>query len=172
MRRLAPLVLLLPLALAACGGGGSTASSSTSAPASDPTSASPSPSSTALDCTLTRTAMGDFSTAVEDLARGLGANDSMSAVAASDAMLYALDQLLPAVTAAGTAGAGFAAEAWAVASLVKTTAAAGTSIRDVAPKIAEAFKSTEYVDGAAAVRTAVDAKCPSASASSSPSSSP
>lgn len=112
--------------------------------------------------------MGDYSTAVQDLARSLEANDSMSAVAASDAMLYALDQLMPAVTGAGGSAAGFAAQAWVVASLVKSTAAGGSPIRDAAPRIAEAFKATSYVDGAAALRGYVDAGCPASSPSTSP----
>ena len=142
---------LIALLLTACSGG-STAPSSSSAPA-------PSSSSASGDCAAARTAISDYTTAVQDLAVSVQANDSMSAVAAADGMLYALDQLMPAVKAVGDPGAAFAAQAWAVASLVKTSAANGSPVEQDLPRITEAFKADDYRTGAQAIESYVAGGC-------------
>ena len=153
MRTLA--VCCAALLLAACSGGEQ----------ADPSTATASPSASAtVDCVLAKTAIGDYRTAVEDLAVSVQANDSMSSVAAADAMLYALDQLMPAVEATGDPGLAFASQAWAVASLVKTTAANGTSLQQVVPRLTQAFQDDGYRSGAAAIEAFVTDGCPTASA--------
>ena len=143
---------LLALTLTACSGGGSAVSSSSSAPA-------PSSASASGDCAAASTAISDYKTAVQDLAVSVQANDSMSAIAAADGMLYALDQLMPTVKAVGDPGAAFAAQAWAVASLVKTSAANGSPVKQDLPRIAEAFKGNDYRAGAEAIESYVAGGC-------------
>ena len=145
---------LLTVLLTACSGGGT----------SDPSTVPASPSASAsVDCALARTAIDDYRTAVADLATSVQANDSMSSVAAADAMLYALDQLMPVVQAAGDSGLAFASQAWAAASLVKTTAANGTPLEQTIPRLTEAFQDQGYRSGADAVEAYVADGCPTAS---------
>ena len=164
MRRLVVVLVALPLALTACGGGSATPSVS---PTPTSSSAAPSPTSTDLDCTAVLTAISDYETGVANLAVSLKANDSMSAVAAADAMLYAVSQMMPMLTAAPDAVQGFAARAWAVAALVKSTVAAGTPVNQASAQVAKAFNEPEYVDGAKAIQDYVVKVCPSASPSAS-----
>lgn len=143
---------LLTLLVSGCSSGGAAAPSTSAAPTT-------SSASVAGDCDLARTAISDYSTAVGDLAVSVKTNDSMSAVAAADGMLYALDQLMPAVKAVGDPGAAFAAQAWAVASLVKTSAANGSPVEGNLPRITEAFKAEDYRAGAAAIESYVAGGC-------------
>lgn len=153
MRRSAWAVgaVVVAMVLAACSGGAS-------APDAAPSSAA----SGDLDCTLSLNAMGDYGTAVVDLATSVQANDSMSAVAAADAMLYAIGQLMPAIEGAGEPAQEFAAHAWAVAALVKSAAAKGTSMQATLPKITEAFGDPAFDVGGEALQDFVDSRCPSA----------
>ena len=103
--------------------------------------------------------MADYGTAVADLARSVEANDSMAAIAASDAMLYAIDQLMPVVNAVGDPGRAFAAKAWAVATLVKGGVANGTTMQDLLPQLTEAFRDPAFSTGGGAIESYVDQRC-------------
>ncbi|MFM8240710.1 MAG: hypothetical protein ACKOAW_10390 [Actinomycetota bacterium] len=139
----------LAIALCACSG---TADNSVAEPTADATDG--------IDCAITLNAMGDYGTAVLDLAASLQANDSMSAIAAADAMLYAIGQLMPTIQAVGEPAEEFAAHAWAVAALVKSSAANGTSMQEALPKITEAFKDPAFDTGGDALQGYVDTRCP------------
>ena len=147
------------LLVAGCAAGpvaDSTASTAASAPSDGIT-----PANSRLDCTATRTAMSDYATAVMDLAVSVQADDGMSAVAASDAILYAIDQLLPTLQSAPESTAAFGATGWAVASMVKTAVSKGTSVRDLAPQITEAYSDPDFMSASDAIEEYVDAQCPS-----------
>ena len=137
------------MVLTACSGGDGASTAATT----------PVPSG-AFDCTLSLNAMGDYGTAVVDLATSVQANDSMSAVAAADAMLYAIGQLMPAIEGAGEPAQEFAAHAWAVAALVKSAAAKGTSMQATLPKITEAYSDPAFDVGGDALQEFVDSRCP------------
>lgn len=139
----------LAIALCACSG---TADNSVAEPTADATDG--------IDCAVTLNAMGDYGTAVLDLAASVQANDSMSAIAAADAMLYAIGQLMPTIQAVGEPAEEFAAHAWAVAALVKSSAANGTSMQEALPKITEAFKDPAFDTGGDALQGYVDTRCP------------
>ena len=104
--------------------------------------------------------MDDYGTGILDLAKSVDANDSMSAVAASDAMLYALDQLMPAIQQAGEPAQEFAAHAWAVAALVKGAVANGTTMQEALPQITAAFQDEAFETGGAVLQDFVEARCP------------
>lgn len=125
-----------------------------------PTPSSATPQVVTVDCGLAITAMSDYGTAVMDLATSVQANDSMSAVAAADAMGYAIDQLAPVINAAGVAAQGFATRAQAVAVLVKSAAAAGTPMQEALPAITEAFNDPAFDAGGEALQAYVDRGCP------------
>lgn len=145
---------LMAVLLAACSSGGT----------ADPSTAPASPSASAtVDCALAKTAIDDYRTAVADLATSVQAKDSMASVAAADAMLYALDQLMPVVQATGDSGLAFASQAWAAASLVKTTAANGTPLQETIPRLTEVFQDEGYRSGADAIEAYVADGCPTAS---------
>lgn len=153
-RLLIAALAVVSMAVSACG----------SSPDTSATTPEASPSaSAAVDCAITLNAMGDYGTAVLDLAASVQANDSMSAVAAADAMLYAIGQLMPTIEAVGEPAQEFAAHAWAVAALVKSSAANGTSMQEALPKITEAFKDPAFDVGGDAVQRYVDGTCPSPS---------
>ncbi|MFM7598760.1 MAG: hypothetical protein ACKO70_10400 [Actinomycetota bacterium] len=150
-RLLIAALAVVSMAVSACG----------SSPDTSATTPEASPSaSAAVDCAITLNAMGDYGTAVLDLAASVQANDSMSAIAAADAMLYAIDQLMPAIQAVGEPAEEFAAHAWAVAALVKSSAANGTSMQEALPKITEAFKDPAFDTGGDALQGYVDTRCP------------
>lgn len=147
------------LLLAACSSpAGSVSVPSVSAPSATLPSAS-APSATSVDCDLATNAMADYGTAVADLARSVEANDSMAAIAASDAMLYAIDQLMPVVNAVGDPGRAFAAKAWAVATLVKGGVANETTMQDLLPQLTEAFRDPAFSTGGGAIESYVDQRC-------------
>ncbi|MFM8772534.1 MAG: hypothetical protein ACKOFP_01610 [Actinomycetota bacterium] len=139
----------LAIALCACSG---SADSSVAEPTADATDG--------IDCAITLNAMGDYGTAVLDLAASVQANDSMSAIAAADAMLYAIGQLMPTIQAVGEPAEEFAAHAWAVAPRVKCAAANGPSLQEALPKITEAFKDPAFDTGGDALQGYVDTRCP------------
>ena len=155
------------LLLAACSSpAGSVSVPSVSAPSASvpsatfPSASTPSaPSVPSVDCDLVTNAMADYGTAVADLARSVEANDSMAAIAASDAMLYAIDQLMPVVNAVGDPGRAFAAKAWAVATLVKGGVANGTTMQDLLPQLTEAFRDPAFSTGGGAIESYVDQRC-------------
>ena len=137
---------------------GMTACSGADAASTGPTS-SAGPQVVTVDCSLALTAMGDYGTAVVDLAKSVQANDSMSAVAAADAMVYAIDQLTPVINAAGTSAQEFAARARSVAFFVKSAAADGTTMQEALPEITEAFNDPAFDDGGEALQDYVDRGC-------------
>ena len=160
LRRARYHVVVIAVVLGAAGCSGADAT-----PAS-PTTSAASPVVT-LECGLVLTAMGDYGTAVVDLARSVQANDAMSAVAAADGMLYAIDQLAPVINAAGVAAQGFGTRAQAVAVLVKTAAAEGTSMQEALPAITEAFNDPAFDSGGQALQDYVDRGCPTPAPSAS-----
>ncbi len=158
MRRRIASVLVVPLFLAACSAsGGAAESTGITGPAATPSSAGG-----AVECPTALNAMADYGTAIGDLARSVEANDAMAAVAASDAMLYAIDQLMPVINEVGEPARAFAAEAWAVATLVKGAVANGTTMRELLPQLTEAFRDPAFATGGSAIESYVDQRCGSA----------
>lgn len=147
--RRATAVAALAFALCACSGNTDRSVAEPTADATD-----------RIDCAITLNAMGEYGTAVLDLAASVQANDSMSAIAAADAMLYAIGQLMPTIEAVGEPAEEFAAHAWAVAALIKSSAANGTSMQETLPKITEAFKDPAFDTGGDALQDYVDTRCP------------
>ncbi len=124
--------------------------------------ASPSP---AIDCALAQTAMDDYSVALSDLATSLEAGDSMSAVAAADAMSYALDQLETSLPGIPEAGQGFLSASRAVALKVKQSAADSPQMTGLLGELTGAFADPAFADGGAAIDEYADRVCPKASSS-------
>lgn len=121
----------------------------------------------ALDCTGARTAMDDYSTALGNLATSIEAGDAMSAVAAADAMSYALDQLeasLPELPASGDA---FLGASRAVALQVKESAAQSPEMSGLLGQLTSAFADPAFADGGEAIDTYVAQECPEPGPSSS-----
>ncbi|MFM9134182.1 MAG: hypothetical protein ACKOT0_01885 [bacterium] len=150
------------LLVAACSGPAEPAGAGSAASPAASTSPAPASPAAPLDCGLATNAMADYGRAVSDLARSVEANDSMAAIAASDAMLYAIDQLMPVVNAVGDPGRAFAAKAWAVATLVKGGVANETTMQDLLPQLTEAFRDPAFSTGGGAIESYVDQRCASA----------
>jgi len=142
---------LLGIVLAAC----------TSTPDAAPASSS------GPDCTLARTAMDDYSVALQDLATSMEAGDAMSAIAAADGMSYALDQLQEALPGMPAEGATFVAASRAVAVKVKQAAADSPAMSGLLADLTSDFADPAFEQGGAAIDAYVDQACPPASPSAS-----
>lgn len=116
-----------------------------------------------LDCPGARTAMDDYSTALSDLATSIEAGDAMSAVAAADAMSYALDQLEASLPDLPASGDSFLSASRAVALTVKESAAQSPEMTGLLGQLTEAFADPAFADGGEAIDVYVDDVCPEAS---------
>lgn len=143
------MATVLVLALAACGASPDAVPASSSGP----------------DCALARTAMDDYSVALEDLATSMEAGDAMSAVAAADGMSYALDQLEQALPGMPAEGATFVAASRAVAVKVKQAAADSPAMPGLLADLTSDFADPAFEQGGAAIDAYVDQACPPASPS-------
>lgn len=147
------ILLAATLGIAGCSQGSTEQAASSGAPV--------------LDCALAQTAMDDYSIALRDLATSIEAGDAMSAVAAADAMSYALDQLeasLPEMPASGDA---FLDASRAVALQVKESAAQSPEMTGLLGELTTAFADPAFADGGEAIDTYVSEVCPEASPSGS-----
>lgn len=120
-----------------------------------------------VDCTLARTAMDDYSIALTDLATSLEAGDAMSAVAAADAMSYALDQLETALPGIPPGGDAFLEASRAVALKVKTSAAASSEMTGLVGELTQSFADPAFAEGGDTIDAYADEVCPEASPSAS-----
>jgi len=118
-----------------------------------------------VDCTLARTAMDDYSVALTDLATSLEAGDSMSAVAAADAMSYALDQLEGALPGIPAPGRGFLDASRAVALKVKQSAADSPAMSGLLGELTRSFEDPAFAEGGEAIDAYADEVCPEPSVS-------
>lgn len=142
------------LALAGCSSsGGSGATEGATSPSNAPT----------VDCALAQTAMDDYSVALTDLATSLEAGDAMSAIAAADAMSYALDQLESALPDVPAAGQGFLAASRAVALRVKQSAADSPQMPGLLAELTSSFSDPAFAEGGVAIDEYAGQVCPSAS---------
>ena len=129
--------------------------------------AAPEPSAT-TDCGLARVAMDDYSTALTDLATSLEAGDAMSAVAAADAMSYALDQLETALPELPATGEAFLGASRSVALQVKQAAADSPDMPGLVGELTQAFADPAFAEGGDAIDAYVDQECPGTSDSGAP----
>ena len=142
------------LVLSACGQAGGADADATSAPT--------------LDCTLARTAMDDYSIALTDLATSLEAGDPMSAVAAADAISYALDQLESALPSIPAEGQAFLAGSREVALSVKQSVAESPQMTGLLGELTSAFADPAFAAGGEAIDGYVNQQGPAPSESGTP----
>lgn len=115
--------------------------------------------------------MGDYSIALTDLATSLEAGDAMSAVAAADAMSYALDQLEQALPGIPAGGDAFLGASRAVALKVKQSAADSADMAGLVGELTQAFSDPAFAEGGDAIDAYADEICPESSSEPSPSTS-
>lgn len=109
--------------------------------------------------------MDDYSVALSDLATSLEAGDAMSAVAAADAMSYALDQLEGALPGIPAPGQGFLEASRAVALKVKQSAADSPEMSGLLGELTADFSDPAFAQGGDAIDAYADQACPEPSAS-------
>ena len=119
----------------------------------------------AVDCTAAQAAMDDYSVALGDLATSLEAGDSMSAIAAADAMSYALDQLESSLPGIPAAGQEFLTSSRSVVLRVKQSAADSPQMPGLLGELTAAFADPAFAEGGAAIDGYVAQVCPSESPS-------
>ena len=119
--------------------------------------------SSSVDCALAQTARDDYSVALADLATSLEAGDAMSAVAAADAMSYALDQLESSLPGIPDAGQDFLSASRAVAVQVKQSAADSPPLAGLLAELTSAFADPVFAEGGAAIDEYADGVCPAPS---------
>ena len=128
---------------------------------------SSSPAAPVLDCAAAQLAMDDYSVALSDLATSLEAGDAMSAVAAADAMSYALDQLEAALPDIPPAGEAFLSASRGVALQVKQSAADSPEMTGLLGELTAVFGDPAFAEGGSAIDEYVVQVCPQASPSAS-----
>lgn len=126
----------------------------------EPTAAS---SNSGPDCATTRAAMEGYSVALAELATSLEAGDAMSAVAAADAISYALEELEVALPGIPPEGRAFLAGSREVAVTVKQSAAQSPQMTGLIDQLTSAFADPAFAEGGQAIDAYADLVCPEAS---------
>jgi hypothetical protein len=104
--------------------------------------------------------MEDYSVALVDLAMSLEAGDAMSAVAAADALSYAMDQLEQSLPGMPTEGKTFIEASRGIARDVKQSVADSPQMSGLLEQLTESFGKPAFVVGGDAIDDFSDEQCP------------
>lgn len=164
--------IVLAVGLTACGGssGGAPSSSASGASSSVASSASTMPDGSSdsgapiasgnLDCQAASNAMGDYGSALADMAGTLATDDKDKAVTAADAFVQSVDNLQAAFPGAPESTGVFFTVSKQVADTIKQAAAGTAPLSDLGKKLQEQLGSEEFSNAGDAIEKYFRASCP------------